>query len=426
MIRFLITTFVLFGTTASWATTLKCSAILSASETSRQGVLKGLTERFIGSADHSPVHVVIAGTQPATWYSFKWVVDVKVAIRTHQLNMEDFDALKPEILKAVEQFEMLPKKSKFVDTNYRFFEQLQEINQLLGAELFPNIHLQHAESDQNLIVKAEQIVKRNEDRLRKLYPTSRHRNTIDFVDYVEKVSAKGQDLLNLISDNLIVTIRRPESARFWIPLTGFQNQRITKSSKGTYDPRRRDQVESALTATPIEEYEKYSNRLQPQYGEVRHNFKTYKLGFTSNSHHYGPDFWIVKQSVIEKRATWTPSDSFMQPKPPGYKQEATRWDQMFMPWSHREFMAPYLMTMFDQGTFSSYMPPPSFLLSDLEGGTRYIESQIWGPVTVHDIEAFIFSVNEPDPAFISELQSHGIQIYDGRKGEFKAYGATHE
>lgn len=413
MIKFFFAVLAVLVSLPLWASERSCKDIFFLSE-HRQSLVNVVIEGF----SHHKIHKVIAGDKPE-WNDYKWIVDTKDAIRKANITADELAVLKSKISQASLHFESRDHKPKIADLNYRFYEQLQIINQMLRAELFPNVHLRYAEKDQALINKATQLVKANEEKLRKYYHTSSYRNTQDLVRYIEKYKSSGQKLIELVNDGLIVTIRRPENARFWVPLTGFQNQRVTGNSKGHYEPGRRNRIESLLIGVPNEEYESYSVRLSPQYGEARPDLDRTDFKFHTNASSYGSDLWVVKKEVVETRTTWTPTDSFGHARPEsGFKS----WNQMFLPWSHREFMVPYLLVNYDSsGIFYPTIIPPNFKLDFAGYSSSYVETQIWGPVTIRDIEAFIFTKTVPSAEFVRELKSNGIKIIDGRDKSFRPY-----
>lgn len=411
---------VTFSSFISWSAEIRCGDILNPAVAAKNPIAQDLVQRLLTNSDSSNISGAISGSQNATWFTYKWIVDAKKAIQENQLTASDLEPIKPHIETAVAAFEAQEKKTQIADMSYRLYEQFQILNQLLKKKIFPEHLIKYAEKDQDLVQKAVQIVKNNEKRLRDFYHTSGYRNTVDLVNYIENFDSEGTRLLELINDGLVVTIRRPEQARFWIPLTGFQNQRVTGSSKGMYMPSFRNDVESKLTGTPHSDYEKLSVRLMPQYGEARPSLDNTSLRNATSADQYGPDLWVVKKELLETRATWTPSDSFSQPRP---NDKMEYWSQMFLPWSHREFMAPYLIEFFLMSKFVPHDLPSSFVLEKAKNSSwyTYVETQIWGPVTLRDIEAFVFTYTPPEKDFVKELESYGVKVIDGRNGEFRPY-----
>lgn len=408
----------LLSSQATLASDVRCASILNSEKLSKEQVLESLIHRFVADPDGTNLNAVLAGTRKPNWHSYRWVLDLQEAIQKHGLTTTDLAVLAPKIQRAAQLFEFNPERAKVADRMYRFLEQLRNVNELLKTDFFPAQWLELAPTDESLKARAIQIVKNNESKLRELYSTSGHKSPADLAKYIENFSKHGKRVLELVQNNLIVTIRRPEGARFWIPLTGFQNQRVTDSSEGAFHPDFRNAVESQLIGKSFEEYSGESARLQPQYGEVRPKFDIL-IEFKSIADRYGEDIWVLKKEVVEQRTTWTPDDSFHQPRS---REKLTYWNQMVLPWSHRELMAPYLLKNAESNIFfPSYSAPENFILNNYSRGDNYVEAQIWGPVTLQDVEAFVFTKTPPEPAFVKKLQSHGIKIMDGRTGMFYPY-----
>lgn len=322
-----------------------------------------------------------------------------------------------KIAKELSERELTESEIRFIDTNYAFFKLQQRVNELIGLEIFPDYYIKQVQSEPELIKQAVDTIAQLKKAQSKLFSTSGYATPAKLRSAIKKHSKEYADTLNFIDDQLVVAIHRPENARFWIPLTGFQNQRVTGSSKGSLNPDYRNQVESALTFQETLEYSQKSVRYMPNYGEARPEAGTTLHIPNKGADGYGSDLWIVKKSLYDSRASWTPRDSFGQFRAANF-ESAKSWDQMFIPWTSRELMVPYAMGEkrfgVQEGAFNPGLVKSDFSLEGNRSGSSYFEVQIWGPLSLNDIEAFHFKVNPPTREFYDLLVSKGIKVYDER------------
>ena len=365
----------------------------------------------------SSLTAVLSGTQVPRWDDYNWLLELKAAAKKSKPNVEEVAAIRNEINTYFSQFKQLDASSRYIhaDLSYRFFELTLDINLILGIELFKKEYLQEVPTDAALVQQGKATVAANIKRLREKYSLSGFDKTLELVNGVYENSEYGKRALELVDDQLIVTIHRPESGRFWVPIAGFQNQRVTGSSRGSFDHDHRDTVESSLTYQDKEQYVKYSARYKPQYGEARPKLELASPNFYSSASYYGEDLWVVKQEILDERATWTPTDSFSQPT--AQNGEQAHWNEMFIPWAHREFLAPYLIESLKNDSFEANSIPPELgpRISAAGWGGSYTEVQIWGPLTLKDIDTFAFTRNPPDEALVKILRAYGIKIVDARQ-----------
>jgi hypothetical protein len=361
----------------------------------------------------STIDSVLKGDNPPGWLDYNWIKNLKNATLESKLTAEEAWQIRKYLAPLFSRFNSKTKQEKeqFLDIAYRFFEMLQLIGQKRGFRAFKWDYLKEAPIDSELIIQAEKTVALNVKRMRENYHLTGSKNPEELIEKIFNLSTEGKRALDLVTEQLIVTIRRPNRARFWIPIAGFQNQRVTGTSNGSFNHGRRDQVESNLTYQEFGEYQKLSSRYKPQYGEARPDFSLETIQFKTGAHHYGDDFWIVKNELLDARATWTPRDSFGQSIAPGGNQ--TQWDQLFIPWLHRELMAPYLIENLKMNLFYSGGIPAELGLSG-NRGSSYFEVQLWGPITLKDISGFAFGSEPPTAEFVKILQQYGIKIYDAR------------
>ena len=238
--------------------------------------------------------------------------------------------------------------------------------------------------------------------------------------FVESVNPESKKLLQDIQKHLFVTIQRPENARFWIPLTGFQNQRTTGSSGGAYDPGKRDKVEMTYLNLPLEKYQAMSTRFKVKNAAM--DIKSKETGLKREMAflgQYGSDHWIVKESVLEKRATWTNMNSMAAVFNYIETVSSDKANILYraIPWKYREFILPYIDKL--SGSFIPKKNDPTYKMNDIiaDRGDHHFEVQILGDLSIDDMSALHFKFNPPDQQMMKLLKSKNIEVYDAR-GEF--------
>ncbi|MCM2322401.1 MAG: hypothetical protein NDJ90_03975 [Oligoflexia bacterium] len=155
----------------------------------------------------------------------------------------------------------------------------------------------------------------------------------------------------LEAEQVELAMTRPESARWWTPRVGFQNQRVTGSSQGMLNPTYRDEVEASLTGTRAGIYHGFDAEFKPNYGYLKPRPED-GLEQSVAANHYGLDVYIFKKERVRDRLTWTAGDSF------GVKEygaadvaygaasdipRATSWRGNLIPWKDRALMVPDLL-----------------------------------------------------------------------------------
>lgn len=313
---------------------------------------------------------------------------------------------------------------RFLDYNTAYFKLLEQFNRNLKSEIIAIPSFKNIPSETQLIEEGQKIVKNIQNMVDVRFKIEGEFDKKDRLKTkIINFDSKLVDLVDVVENDLIVTVRRPESGRFWIPITGLQNQRITESSKGSYfadstndHSSGRDQAEANLTKINVKDYVPLSARLKPNYGEARPSFARDDVKFNSNAAGYGDDLWVIKKSVLENRATWTPSDSLYQ----GRAREMA----MFIPWKEKLLMVLYSMTSFKDREFGTRSIPSDFTLRNpfnWASDQNYFEVQIFGPLGLNDAEAFHFTKNPPDKKFYELLKSKGIKVFDTRNNQNKEY-----
>lgn len=308
---------------------------------------------------------------------------------------------------------------EFLDNHYAWFKLIDSINKDAGFELIPNADLTVLRSNEKLNKDAEKIIQDLETNFAATFETSGHKNFEEFKKYTRAFSPEMRRKMDVVEKGLVVGMHRPESARFWIPIAGFQNQRVTGSSNGYMGPSRRDEAEANLTEQPYEKFSPLSSRLKPNYAEARPHMSNSTYEAKTFAGQYGSDIWVFKNKSIEYRSTWSPTDSLA----PGWQEGSNSWNNHFIPWKYKALMTPY----WESSNFRPASIPADFKL-DLDTSSRwsrrgeyYFEVQVWGPSTIDDIQAFIFKGNPPNKEFYQYLVSKNIEVWDERTWPAKKY-----
>lgn len=246
-------------------------------------------------------------------------------------------------------------------------------------------------------------------------------STTGYADYeaFEKMLRSSTDpniqkAIQLLDRNQIrVAIRRPEAGRFWVPKTGFQNQFVTGSSRGSLSADLRNNAENQLYGFgDVTRYAALDPELKPKYATLVASRDSGVTSDISTSYQYGPDIYHLKNERFSDRLTFYPTDSLG----PG-RTAGTNWNNYFIPWSRRLLMVPFMISELQTNLFSGRTWPSSITGNPSAISyfiARYWEAQITGRLTLDDVEAFEFQGNPPAGEFLEELKTRNIKIYDGR------------
>lgn len=375
----------------------------------------------------------LSGLRKPSWNEYNSLIEIKKLIkgsdpvqRIKYLSTDERLLLQARLKGLIDVTKALTEKSipkaqfkEFLDNHYAWFKLIESINKDAGFELIPNANLAVLRSNEKLIKDAEKVILDLQENFEATFSNSGHKNFEEFKKYTRSFSPEMERRMNVVEKGMVVGMHRPESARFWIPIAGFQNQRVTGSSRGTLSPEYRDKAEANLTELPYEKFVPLSSRFKPNYAEARPHMTNTKDNPETDAGHYGSDIWVFKEKSIESRSTWSPVDSLG----PGWGQGVNTWSNHFIPWKYRALMTPYW-------TYPSFRPNPIKGDFKLEinspsrwtrNGSNYFEVQIWGPSTIDDIQAFIFKGNPPDKEFYQYLLSKKIEVWDERTWPAKKY-----
>ncbi len=218
----------------------------------------------------------------------------------------------------------------------------------------------------------------------------------------------------LDSKNIQLSMRRPENGRFWIPKVGFQNLRVTHSSKGTGDSDLTNytddvnEFESRALGMKKNDYVNLHDDVKPNYGFMQFSDET-QFRISMGLSAYGEDVYIFNYEKVKNRTTFVLGDSLLGvPESKGLVVGRTFTPVEYLPytisaWSAAENNAAV------GNKFQSYPTSEDYQFS---GG--YIEVQYFGPLFLDLVDTFIFTNNPPSGEFLTELHARGIKILDGR------------
>jgi hypothetical protein len=385
---------------------------------------KEIIEKAAAVRDNIHFSEVFSKNQKPDWTAYNNIAILLETIETANLSSIEKLSLKKELAQkneALEQElntslnspEFLAAYKIHLDNNYAFFNLLEKVSEKVGIRLFPRARLDLVLTNKETIKSAEDYLKKMNADFEKDFALTGHQNLEAYRQFVENVDPESKKLLSDIQNHLFVTIQRPESARFWVPLTGFQNQRTTGGSQGSYAPQLRDSSET--TYLNMEKYDETSARFKVKNSAMNINSK--ESGLTrpmGDLYHYGTDHWIIKKNVLEKRATWIILNSL----------EATRYItdipiekrtvlNRAIPWKYHELILPYIEKT---GSFHPKRNNPIYKMNNIikSQGSSYFEVQILGNLSIDDMSALHFKGTPPDEKMMKLLKSKNIEVYDSR------------
>lgn len=323
----------------------------------------------------------------------------------------------------------MPTQYQVTERNlfWKYYARLKHINKFAPQNLrFQLPRLPTDSRPEKIQKEVEKIINSTNSRMAKLFPTTGH---INLEAYEAAVRNSGNQTLidnfELLKNvDFDLSIRRPNAGRFWVPKTGFQNLFVTKSSRGYYTPEGRNNVESGWTGIEAQEYLSYDDETKPKYGSIRPKLSDSKSIPAEKDKGYGDDIYLLKKEAVIHRLTLNIGDSngvIAINTGSGWewrRHEAKEWDQTYIPWSHRTLLAPYL----NRELFGhSQKNETDILNKGWKTGFVYFEIQIFGALTLDDVEAFEFQGTPPSGEFLKELQKRKIQIIDGRNNQRKIW-----
>lgn len=260
------------------------------------------------------------------------------------------------------------------------------------------------------------LVRRQVDLLDSLFTTTGFANREEFKKAIDRLTGGHAVVRDLVlQEQVQVSLAAPSVYRNSILEQGLLNQHETGTSNVIYSLGSRNYSESSqLGIAPNTLYRAMDPKLKPKYAMLE---PAPNSALIRKINTYGDDIYFLNLAKVRNRMTWTPGDSLYRAK--GY--EPRSWDQIFLPWEDRMLMIPLLLNngirpgsvlQFEYAAFHSH--PVMFPIKTTEKPLDYIETQIWGPITLDDISAFEYKNLPPDGNFLRELRVRGIEIRDGR------------
>jgi hypothetical protein len=244
------------------------------------------------------------------------------------------------------------------------------------------------------------------------FPTTGYKTYAEYEAYLRSSDdPQIKKALEMIDkDQIEVMIRRPESGRFWIPKVGFQNQYVTGSSKGFYQPYERQTAEMRLyDIVGKEAYRDHDAEFMPKYGTFRPAPESGVSFDSMVAGSYGPDLWVLRLSDIQDRLTFTPFDSLDVGEMRG---PVEHWSATFIPWKYRLLMVELMKRELAKNSMSR--PDGNLLPGLVKYRFSYWETQVLGAVDISNVASFQFTKNPPTGPFLLDLLKHKIPIYDAR------------
>lgn len=328
--------------------------------------------------------------------------------------------------------------NRMFDYHHAYFELAKVINQKLGVKIFPVHLIPKVKSNKELAADGAELIAELERKADEYIKKNGFENLEAFDRFIREKHPELIEFMEIADKKSVVAMHRPENARFWIPLAGLQNQRITGSSKGDFhddsipsgETSGRDIAESNLTHIPVDEYVKLSARFKPNYAEVRPELSVRSLMPNKGASGYGSDLWIIKKDVVKERATWTPMDSL---GPGRTKSEDQSLNDIFLPWKYRILMANFrniapedIFAKYAINKFQRWLQISDGLshMKKWDNGANYFEVQIFGALSIKDVEAFVFQGTPPNKELYDLLVAEGIKVWDERTWPAVAYDGS--
>jgi len=363
---------------------------------------------------------ILANVRPSSrlkWNDFDQLNKLATQLEEVTANAESSNIISslnnsPIALQLRSQFEEASRASSPVDygatghglqSSYR--QTLMAAAPVIGSWFFSN--LAPLPSDD---VKAAQydLARRQIKRMEDILASRIFTTGYDSMELFRKAAQDSSGFQDLRNGKFELAMRRPERGRWWIERVGFHNQFITESSEGYLNPEFRRIVEAGLLGLAQEIYDKYSPDLAPKYGILIPPMAT-----NDSATHYGEDTYIFKKSRVSDRVTLTLGDSLNEWSD-SVKARPRHWNEYFVPYKFIDLFGPFISSI------THFVPkrepniPMQFSTKLLD--RSYMEVQYFGPLTLDDVESFIFRKEPPSGSFLQALKSRNIKIYKSLGG----------
>lgn len=137
-------------------------------------------------------------------------------------------------------------------------------------------------------------------------------------------------------------------------------------------------------------------------------------------YHLSPENRALEKRNLEKLIQ---VDPILRDGEVSYTPRPKNWRGMLIPWSYRLLLVPFILDGLKLDQFLAQIPldkkevdmnAPWYPIIETLHRPHFIEMQVFGKLTLDDIESFVFHRNPPAGDFLLELRKRGIKIYDGR------------
>lgn len=332
-----------------------------------------------------------------------------------------------ELVKTVDKRKFKPNEYEILmDLNLRMNSIQSHLNimKLKFRYKLPKINPRTAKlksATDNFIAEQEQLST-------KLFPTTGHKNYSSLKKQLNSLSDDADAVKMIRDEDIEVVMFRPSNGRWWIEKIGFKNQHVTGSSKGYTGKLGRNAVEASLSGKTLKKFSAFDDDLKPKYAMMTGGFNK-KLGF--DPPHYGDDIYVFSKKRIKNKTTMTIGDS-LNPisRNKGHSWSSgevfapNHWNEIFIPWKHREMITPALKNQIKNDRFMinySGMDDAGMNMK-WDRGNEYLETQIWGEIDLASVERFVFTREAPTKSYYEILKKHKIKVYDGRGSRMSVEG----
>lgn len=378
-------------------------------------------------SNHSSISSILSGAQPLTWRQFQEVKDL------HQ-NLESILNKAPNMTLETDlnhSSEALRLRAEYIDASQKasaenfgptghgllrsYRETLTSLPQPLADFFFSNLAPLPADSKREQLYD---LARAQVKRLEKLMVDRLHTTGYSSMDELRSAAQNAQGTKVIREGKYEFAMLRPRSGRWWIERVGFHNQYVTGSSNGLLDPKRRLTVEMNRMQLDEDDYSKFDLNLRPKYGILLPALEFIQKHDNWSYRFYGEDFYIFKKSKVRDRLTLTLGDSLN-----GYIRAFPLkgdWNELFIPHHFLELIGPFIQS--EENLIPSDEASIAMKLNRSLSDRYYIELQLFGPVDLDDVEAFIFTGdNPPTGSFLKALKERNIKIYHSSSDGLKVF-----
>jgi hypothetical protein len=255
----------------------------------------------------------------------------------------------------------------------------------------------------------------------------------DYEELRQQIENKYPEKVRQFDEKVVLALFAPSSIRKKIFTEGFKNFYETGCSNGLKDTSARFNTEQSLLNYSSYDYKNISISLRPKYGIIATRRQVISL--LNNDFFYGDDVYIFNLDNIKNNVTWTPGDSLNLTSAKGKNclHECRSWDEIFIPWSYRHILIPYLDADISTIKLSNKCGENNKLELDNIYGSKnsfdYVEFQIWGNVDISAVEHFIYKNFPPTKEIEKKIKKHHIyscssKQYESATSKCKKYLVT--